>query len=93
MAARNASVLGAGDQQTRCSYALVGGGTNNAGEKRKNGGGEIAVHYRNRRQSFDNQPVGGRGRQSLLTPGRRASGSPGAVEFQYKYANGRIDNR
>jgi len=94
MAARNASVLGAGDQPTRCSYALVAGGTNNTGDKRKNGGGEVAVHYRNRQQSFDAQPAGGRGgRQTLLTSGRRASGSPEMVEFQYKYANGRIDNR
>ena len=97
MATRNASVLGAGDQPTRCSYALVGGGTNNTGDRRRNGGGggEIVVHYRNRRQSFDalGQPLGGRGRQSLLTSGRRTSGSPGVAEFQYKFANGRIDNR
>jgi len=100
MSVRNASV---GDPQTRCSYALVGGGPTTYGipladRGGRNGGGGGARQQQQRQQPLNyagSEQSSSGARLSLMAAKRKAeqqqAGTAGG-EFQYKYANGRFDS-
>ena len=97
MVARNVSLGGGVEQQTRCSYALIGTptGANCIPLRDRNKAGVTTTSsLRSQRLGSDaaSQPVVG-GRRVLITASkRRLSGTPGVAEFQYKYSNGRLDS-
>lgn len=99
MSVRNASV---GDPQTRCSYALVGGGPTTYGIPladrggRNGGGGARQQQQRQQPLNYAGSEQSSSGaRLSLMAAKRKAeqqqAGTAGG-EFQYKYANGRFDS-